>query len=140
METKRYNIKLSKKSFEEVKNPDDSARVAISIDCVGEDGLNTHKITIPDIDLLHVGNWYFLPNTLFCRNSEEEGLRIEISAINLNDNQKYDFCVVDSYVPPKTEGLLFDYVLNLIISVAHNDTVEDFDKQYDGTNIRRIKH
>lgn len=140
METKRYNIKLSERSFEEVKNPNASARVTISIDRNGEEGINTHKIILPDIEFLHVGNWYFLPYTIFCRNSEEEGLRIEISATNLNDNEKYDFCVVDSYVPQKAEYQLFDYIMNLIVSIAHNDAVEEFDKLYNGTNIRRIKN
>ena len=135
MITRRYNISLTKQKFEEVFIPTEPARISLTLDSPSDINVGTDKITAEN-EILHIGPWHFIMPTLFCRNTEAEGLRIDISAVSLADKNRYDFYLIDNYVENKP--CLLDAFMELIVAIAHNDTVKDFDERNDGTNIRRL--
>lgn len=138
-EVRKYSINLCKGEYYETDN--ENARFLISVRKSTDMEIGSHTIRINETDkqeYLHVGNWYFIKRTIFCDNTPAKGLRIEINAKNLSSNDEYIFYGIDSYVENLNE--LAEYAISLIVEIAQNDTIEEFDSHSLNSKVSRIKY
>lgn len=133
----KYGINLSKREFYKIKKGD--ARFCISVRESSKMEIGSHIISInanDNEDYFHVGNWHFIKQSIFCDNYQEKGLRIEIKAKNLLTDNEYIFYGIDSYVEDMDR--LAEYTISLIVEIAQNDTIEEFDNYSLNSKVKRM--